>query len=120
MMICEGYSKEVPTIWTDGKAQQGRSSDREKVRREKIRDGEDQRGRQSEERRCMCAKVAKLSVFPMFCGSGGSKSRLGKAAGAEVADQLQDEKLHAVVARSTFGSENEQSTPFSDHFLKLL
>ena len=28
----------------------------EKVRREKIRDGEDQRGRKSEERRCRCAK----------------------------------------------------------------
>ena len=28
-------------------------------------------------------KVAKQGVFPMFCGSGGSKSRLAKAAGAE-------------------------------------
>ena len=40
--------------------------------------------------------------FPVFCGSGGSKSRLAKAAGAEVAGQMRDEKLHAVVARSTF------------------
>ena len=30
-------------------------------------------------------KVAKRCVFPMICGSAGSKSRLGKAAGAEVA-----------------------------------
>ena len=29
------------------------------------------------------------------------------------------EKVHAVVARSTFRSENVQSTPFSDHFWKL-
>ena len=29
------------------------------------------------------------------------------------------EKLHAVVARSTFASENVQSTPLSDHFWKL-
>ena len=29
------------------------------------------------------------------------------------------EKVHAVVARSTFGSENVQNTPFSDHFWKL-
>ena len=29
------------------------------------------------------------------------------------------EKLHAVVARSTFPSENVQNTPFSDHFWKL-
>ena len=40
--------------------------------------------------------------FPMFCGSGGSKSRLAKVAGAEVAGQMRDEKLHAVVAPSTF------------------
>ena len=55
----------------------------------------------------------------MFCGSGGSKSRLAKAAGAEPAGQMRDEKLHAVVARSTFPSQNVQSTPFSDHFWKL-
>ena len=29
------------------------------------------------------------------------------------------EKVHAVVARSTFQSENVQSTPFSEHFWKL-
>ena len=29
------------------------------------------------------------------------------------------EKVHAVVARSTFWSQNAQSTPFSDHFWKL-
>ena len=55
----------------------------------------------------------------MICGSGGSKSRLAKAAGAEPAGQRSDEKLHAVVARSTFPSENVQNTPFSDHFWKL-
>ena len=54
----------------------------------------------------------------MICGSGGSKSRLAKAAGAEPAGQRRDEKLHAVVARSTFPSENVQNTPFSDHFWK--
>ena len=55
----------------------------------------------------------------MICGSGGSKSRLAKAAGAEPAGQRSDEKLHAVVARSTFPSQNVQNTPFSDHFWKL-
>ena len=30
----------------------------------------------------------------MICGSGGSKSRLAKAAGAEPAGQMSDEKLH--------------------------
>ena len=55
----------------------------------------------------------------MICGSGGSKSRLAKAAGAEPAGQRRDEKLHAVVARSTFPSQNVQNTPLSDHFWKL-
>ena len=55
----------------------------------------------------------------MICGSGGLKSRLAKAAGAEPAGQMSDEKLHAVVARSTFPSQNVQNTPFSDHFWKL-
>ena len=64
-------------------------------------------------------KVAKHCVFPMICGSGGSKSRLAKAAGAEPADQMRDEKLHTVVARSTFRSQNVQNTPCSDHFWKL-
>ena len=49
-------------------------------------------------------KVAKHCVFLMICGSGGSESRLAKAAGAEPAGQMKAEKLHAVVARSTFRS----------------
>ena len=61
-------------------------------------------------------KVAEHCVFPMICGSGGSKSRLAKAAGAEPAGQMRDEKLHAVVARSTFASQNVQSTSASEHF----
>ena len=32
----------------------------------------------------------------MICGSGGSKSRLAKAAGAEPAGQMRDEKVHAL------------------------
>ena len=55
----------------------------------------------------------------MIWGSGGAKSRLPKAAGAEPSGQMRDEKLHAVVARSTFRSQNVQNTPRSDHFWKL-
>ena len=55
----------------------------------------------------------------MICGSGRSKSRLAKAAGAKPAGQMRDENLHAVVARSTFWSQNVQNTPCSDHFWKL-
>ena len=43
-----------------------------------------------------------IAFFSMICGSGGSKSRLAKAAGAEPFGQMRDEKLHADVARSTF------------------
>ena len=55
----------------------------------------------------------------MICGSGGSKSRLAKAAGAEPSGQMRDEKVHAVVAQSTFRSQNVQNTSASDHFWKL-
>ena len=68
---------------------QARRSDREKVRREKMQVRE---------------KLGKSHcIFPMFCGSGGSRSRLAKAAGAGPAGQMRDEKLHAAVLRSTFG-----------------
>ena len=64
-------------------------------------------------------KVAIQCVFPMICGSAGSKSRLAKAAGAEPSGQMRDEKLHALVARSAFPSQNVQNTPGSDHFWQL-
>ena len=64
-------------------------------------------------------KSRDTGIFPMICGSGGSKSRLAKAAGAEPAGQMRDEKLHAVVARSTCPSQNVQNTSGPDHFWKL-
>ena len=67
---------------------------------EKIRGGESQKREDAVARKGR--KVAKHCVFPMFCGSGGSKSRLAKAAGAAPSGQMRHEKLHAVVARSTF------------------
>ena len=67
---------------------------------EKIRDGKSQKRVDAGARKGR--EVAKHCVFPMFCGSGGSKSRLAKAAGAETSGQMSDEKLHTVVARSTF------------------
>ena len=86
--IIEGSLEvKLPTILTDGKAQPGRSSAMEKMRREKIRDETDQTGRKG-------GKVAQHYVFPMFCFS--------KAAGAEAPGQMRDEKAHAAVARSTF------------------
>ena len=93
------------------KAEQGRGREKRKIRRKKSR-----------RERVRCAKGRKVAihcVFPMICGSGGSKSRLAKAAGAELAGQMRDEKLHAVVARSTFPSQNVQSSPGPDHFWQL-
>ena len=128
-------------MWTDEKqrwtAEQKHREEqkREDQRRERVRrkNAGARKGR----------KVAKHCVFPMICGSGGSKSRLAKAAGAEPVGQMRDEKLHAivvrskthharttfgsfnvekvhaVVARSTFRSQKVQNTPGSDHFWKL-
>ena len=88
----------------------------EKKRREKI-----SVEKESEERRSRHAKrqeSRETLCFPMICGSGGSKSRLAKAAG-EPSGQMRDEKLHAAVARSTFRSQNAQNTSASDHSWKL-
>ena len=89
--------------------------------------------------------VAIHCVFPMICGSGGSKSRLAKAAGAEPCGQISctplrphflvkmhkthqrrttfrscdAEKVDGVVARSTFGSEKTKNTARSELFWKL-
>ena len=66
-----------------GEDERWRRSEREKVRREKM------------QARDKVGKSRNTVFFPMFCGSGGSNSRLAKAAGAEPAGQMRDEKLHA-------------------------
>ena len=117
------------------KAEQGRGREKRKIRRKKSKKKEDAdawKGR----------KVAKHCVFPMIWGSGGSKSRLAKAAGAEPAGQMRREahlqvkmyktpqrrttfgswdveKVHAVVARSIFPSQNVRNTSASDLLRKL-
>ena len=72
---------------------------------------EESERRRAEERRSEKRKVAKHCVFPMICGSGGSKSRLAKAAGEmknctplwrEAHFQVKMYKTPG--ARSTFGS----------------
>ena len=96
----------LPTIWT---VEKSRGEKSQKKKDQKKEDAGARKGR----------KVAKHCVFPMICGSEESKSRLAKAAGAEPAGQMRDEKLHAVVARSTFPSQNVQSTPGPDHFWEV-
>ena len=96
-----------------GKSQRGgrRAEERrsEKRKSEKKEDAGARKGR----------KVAIHCVFPMIYGSGGSTSRLAKAAGAEPSGQMRDDKLHAVVARSTFASEKAKDTSRSEHFLEV-
>ena len=60
-----------------------------------------------------------MLCFSMIRVSGQSKSRPVKAAGAEVAAQRRNEKLHAAVAKSTFRSENAKKLTVSEHFLKF-
>ena len=96
----------LPTIWTDGKAEVGR------VREEKKR---------SENKKMQVHEKVGKSRFNVFflCGSRGSKSNLAKAAGAEPAGQMRDEKVHAVVARSACVSKKAKNIFRSDHFWKL-
>ena len=137
MPLAEGsLEMKLPTIWTDEKAEVGRlreekrREEKEKRREEKRREeNRREEKRREEERRSEKRKTrervrrkkthvrekvekSRFTVFflRMICGS------LAKAAGAEPSGQMRDEKLHAVVARSTFRSQNVQSTPTSDHF----
>ena len=103
---------------------------RERVRRKKMQVRE--KGR----------KVAIHCVFPMICGSGRSKSRLAKVAGAKPCGQMRDEKLHTVktykthqggsifgscdvqkvhtvLARSTSPSQMYKTHQGGEHFWKL-
>ena len=117
IFIFEGSLEvKLPTIWTDEKQSRAEAERRERLEERRSEKRKSKRTEDTDARKGR--KVAKHCVFPMISGSGGSKSRLAKAAGAEPAGQRRDEKLHAVVARSTFPSENVQNTPFSDHFWK--
>ena len=102
----------LPTVWTgekaEGRGEEKRREERrsEKRKSQKKEDAGARKGR----------KVAKHCVFPTICDSGGSKSRLAKAAGAEPSGEMRDGKLHAVVARCTFGSQKCKNTSASKHF----
>ena len=83
-----------------GKSQRGEEK-KEDERRERLR-------RKKRQVREKVGKVAIHCVFPMICGSGGSRSRLAKAAGAEPSGQMRDEKCkipHSTLEHFwTFGS----------------
>ena len=107
----------LPTIWTDEKQSRAEAERRERLEERRSEKRKSQKKEDADARKG--GKVAKHCVFPMIWGSGWSKSRLAKAAGAEPAGQMRDEKLHAVVAQSTFPNQNVQNTPCSNHFWKL-
>ena len=119
-LIIEG-SLEVtfPTIWT--RERQRWEESEKKVRRESQKKADQRRESQKKEMQVpeKVRKSRNTVFFQMIRGSGGSKSRLAKAAGAEPAGQMRDEKLHAVVARSTFGSKKRQKLTSPDHFWKF-
>ena len=147
-MIEGSLEVKLPTIWTDEKQSRAEAERRERLEERRSEKRKSQKKEDADVRKGR--KVAKHCVFPMIWGSGGSKSRLAKAAGAEPAGQMRDEKctplwreahfqvkmyktpqrrstfgscdvekVHAVVARSKFGSQNVKNTRGSDHFWKL-
>ena len=79
----------------------------EKRKSQKKEDADARKGR----------KVAKHCVFPMICGSGGSNSRLAKAAGAEPAGQMRDENCTPLWRE--ISKVKLENTSASDHFWKL-
>ena len=118
MVLVEGSLEvKLPTIWTDEKQSRAEAERRERVEERRSEKRKSQKKEDADARKG--GKVAKHCIFPMICGSGGSKSRLAKAVGAEPSCQTRDEKLHAVVARSTFPSQSVQNTSAPDHFWKL-
>ena len=92
--------------WEESERRRAEQRRSEKRKSEKKEDAGVRKGR----------KVTKHRVSPMICGSGGSKGRLAKAAGAKPCGQMRDEKFHTVAARSTCPSQNVQNTPGSEHF----
>ena len=81
MKICEKLYRitegslevKLPTIWTDEKKRWEESEKRrEEERRSQTRKSQKKEDPGAQKGR----KVAKHCIFPMFCGSGGSKSRL--------------------------------------------
>ena len=95
----------------DDKSQRREEKKKEDQKRESLR-------RKKIQVREKVGKITKNSVFfQCFVAPEGRKvGSLKQAAGAEPAGEMRDEQLHAVVARSTFPSQNVQNTSASEHF----
>ena len=94
-----------------GKSQRGEEKKWEEERRERVRKKKMQVREQ--------VRKSPFTVFFQWFVSQEDWKVSCKAAGAQPAGQMRDEKLHAVVARSTYSSQNAQSIAGSGHFWKL-
>ena len=116
-MIEGSLEVKLPTIWTDEKqrweeSDKRREEERRLKKKRKFQKKEDPGARKGR-------KVATHCVFPMICRSGGSKSRLAKAAGAEPAGQMRDKNCTPLWREAHFQVkmiQSMKSTTCSDHF----
>ena len=69
--------------------------------------------------RSQLARWEMKSCTPLWREAHLEVKMLKKTRGSDTSGSCDVEKVHAVVARSTFRSQNVQNTPFSDHFWKL-
>ena len=100
------------------KSRGGKSQRREEKRREEERRSEKRKRQKTEDAGARKgSKVAKHYVFQWFVAPEGQKVGSLKRR-VEPPGQMR-EKLHPVVARSTFRSQNVQNTTDSEHFWKL-
>ena len=83
MCIIEGSLEVNFRQYGEMKSRQGRGREKRKSRRERVR-------RQKIQMREKVGKSRNTVFFSMICGSGGSKSKLAKAAGAEPASQRKE------------------------------
>ena len=92
-----------------GKSQRGEEKKREDQRGERVR-------RKKMQVREKIGKSRFTVFFQWFVAPEGRKVTSLKRRDAEPSGQMRNEKLHAVVARSTFPSQNAQSTSASEQF----
>ena len=92
-----------------GKSQRGEEKKREDQRGERVR-------RKKMQVREKIGKSRFTVFFQWFVAPEGRKVTSLKRRDAEPSGQMRNEELHAVVARSTFPSQNAQSTSASEQF----
>ena len=134
----------LPTKWTDEAAPGGKRMEETEEKQSEEKKSEEKDSVERNQGARKGRRVTKRCVFPMFCGPGGLKSRLAKAAGGEIkkctplwreADlevkmlktthfrstlgSWDVEKVHPSAARSSFRSQNATKTPLSEHSWKF-